>query len=160
MIAKTFTSNRLVDSNSRPDRRFGGKALAALSIGLAVSLTGCNDEEVRLPTYKVSGKVVRNGTGVANATVVFHANRTELGLVKPRAITTSDGSFEMTTYEASDGAPFGEYEVSVEQWLTDKPDEGPRNRLPTALGNPAKSGLKAIVAATENVLKPFELKSR
>lgn len=34
------------------------------------------------------------------------------------------------------------------------------NRSPTALGNPAKSGLKAIVAATENVLKPFELKAR
>ena len=159
MVARISISNRLLHSNSRPHRRFAGKALAALTIGLAVSFTGCNDVEVRLPTHKVSGKVVRNGTAVANATVVFHANPTELGLIKPRAITKADGSFELTTYEAKDGAPCGVYEVSVEQWLTDKPDEGPRNRLPTALSNPAKSGLKAIVAATENVLKPFDLKA-
>ncbi len=160
MIAKTITSNRLVDSNSRPKYRFTGKALAALWMGLAVNFTGCNDGEVRLPTHKVSGKVLKNGTGVANATVVFHANRTELGFMKPRAITKTDGSFELTTYKANDGAPFGEYEVSIEQWLTDRPDEGPRNRLPTALGNPAKSGLKATVARTENHLKPFELKAK
>jgi len=160
MIKNKFFSNRRVDLNPRFHLRFTGKGFVALSVGLAVTFIGCGESEFRLPTHKVSGRVVRNGKGVANATVVFHANRTEQGFIKPRAITKPDGSFELTTYEATDGAPIGEYGVSIEQWLTDKPEEGPRNRLPIALGNPSKSGLKATVAASENVLKPFELKTR
>ena len=96
---------------------------------MTVMFLGCEKREARLPTFKVSGKVVQKGKAVPNATVIFHANRTEEGFIKPRAITKPDGTFELTTYESGDGAPAGTYEVSIEQWLRAKPEESPENRL-------------------------------
>ncbi len=133
-----------------------GLGLAMLCVTVMVS--GCEKGEARLSTFKVSGKVVQKGKAVPNATVVFHANRTEEGFIKPRAITKPDGTFELTTYESGDGAPAGTYEVSIEQWLRAKPEESPENRLPAVLSNPTTSGLKATVADAVNDLSPFELK--
>lgn len=132
--------------------------LLALLVCSIVSAVGCSDGEVRLSTHKVSGTILRKGAGVANATVIFHPCESERGFPKPRAITRADGSFEMTTYEASDGAPVGEYQISVEQWIRTKPEESPTNRLPPSLSQSSSSGLKAIVAASENRLPPFVLK--
>ena len=133
-------------------------AMFSVLLSVIVLMSGCSERDVRLPTHKVSGKVTQNGKGVPNATVILHANRTEEGFIKPRAITKQDGSFELTTYESGDGAPVGDYEVSIEQWVRVQPDEPPANRLPPALSKPSTSGLKAVVAAAEKTLSPFELK--
>ena len=149
--------NTLRNGNRRP-RSLGLFGLSLTMLCMTAMFVGCEKREARLPTFKVSGKVVQKGKAVPNATVIFHANRTEEGFIKPRAITKPDGTFELTTYESGDGAPAGTYEVSIEQWLRAKPEESPENRLPAVLSNPSTSGLKATVADAVNDLSPFELK--
>lgn len=134
------------------------KLLVIVACCCIVTASGCAKEESRLPTHKVSGKVVKKGVGVPNATVVFHAKNPQEGFLKPRAISNANGEFTLTTYDSGDGAPIGEYEVTIEQWLNDNPLIGATNRLPAKLGTPNTSGLKANVAATQNTLSPFEVR--
>lgn len=128
-----------------------------IALVLCTSSFGCGKREIRLPTHKVSGKVVQDGTGVPNATVVFHAKQVLEGFVKPRGITDANGAFTLTTYESDDGSPVGDYEVTVEQWLNDNPEAGATNRLDPKFSAPSTSGIKATVAAGENSLPAFEL---
>ena len=131
--------------------------LSCVVVCLCAFISGCGKSEVRLPVYKVSGKVVQNGTGLANASVVFHAKEKKEGFVAPRATTAADGSFELTTYAKGDGAPVGDYQVTISLWVTDKPEIGATNHLPPELSLPESSGLKATVAASENALEPFKI---
>lgn len=139
-------------------RKRGRQILFVLLAGCVSATAGCGQGESRLPTHKVTGKVVKNGAGIPNATVIFHAKNPPKDFVKPRAISTVDGTFVLTTYESGDGAPVGEYEVTLEQWLNDNPQVGATNRLPQKLGSPDTSGIKATVAANENTLAPFEVR--
>ena len=79
------------------------------------------------------------------------------------ALVKDDGSFVLGTYGKEDGAPPGEYRVSV-QWLvqTQKIEtEGnplPRNLLPARYGNFETSGLDVQIQQGENVLPALQLK--
>jgi hypothetical protein len=119
---------------------------------------GCGESE---PLYPVTGKVLLDGKPAAHATVVFHPVAAKPGAVRPRAKVEPDGSFKLTTYEANDGAPAGEYRVTVELWLSSgRGDEGPTSRLPAKFANPESSGLTATVTAGPNELKPFTVTKR
>lgn len=137
--------------------------LIRLGIGclfLCTTVPGCGKKEVRLPVFKVTGKVIRQGEPLQQVTVVFHGKKgleTTEGFIRPRGITDANGVFSLTTYVADDGAAEGEYEVSFEQWINDNPDKGPSNRLAPELGRPESSGIRATVTAGENSLSPFEL---
>ncbi|MFO0846454.1 MAG: carboxypeptidase-like regulatory domain-containing protein [Gemmataceae bacterium] len=124
---------------------------------LALGLSSCGDG--RKPTFPVSGKVVLGDKPVANATVVFHPAGGDANELRPRATTQADGTFRLTTYDGNDGAPAGEYRVTVELWLSSgRGDEGPTSRLPAKFARPETSGLAATVAAGPNELKPFGIK--
>jgi hypothetical protein len=130
-------------------------AVVAL-VGIAA---GCGGEARRKPTFPVSGKVLDGSKPVANATVVFHpVGGVEADVPKPRGTTAADGSFTLTSYDGNDGAPAGEYRVTVEQWLAGRPDEGPSNRLNAKLAKPESSGLTASVSTGPTELKPFDVK--
>ena len=74
--------------------------------------------------------------------------------------TGPDGTFTLTTYDAADGAPAGEYRVTVELWRsTGRGDEGPTNRLNPKYARPESSGLTATVSAGPTDLKPITLKN-
>ncbi len=132
--------------------------LIIVSACISCVLMGCSKGEQRLPTHQVVGKVLRKGAGLPNATVVFHAKDSAKGFFKPRATTNANGEFVLTTYESGDGAPAGEYEVTLEQWIFLNPEVGATNRLPNKLGVPSTSGLKATVAKTANSIPAFELR--
>jgi hypothetical protein len=134
-------------------------ALAAVATGV-VLLSGCGRDGVKL--YPVTGKVLVNGNPAANAMVVFHpVGAVAADAVRPRATVGSDGSFTLTTHQAGDGAPPGEYRVTVELWLSSgKGDESPTSRLPAVYARPESSGLSATVNAGPTELQPFNLKSR
>lgn len=128
-------------------------ASVATSAGI---LSSCQRNETREPTYAVSGQVLDGKKPVANATVIFHpTSGTGPQVIKPRGTTRADGTFALTTYDGHDGAPAGEYRVTVEQWLAGRPDEGPISRLAARFANPATSGLTATVTAGPTELKPF-----
>src|SRR5688572_26246860 len=83
----------------------GGVAMAA------AALVGCGGvKDGRPERASVSGKVLRMGQPVAGATVVFEP----VGST-PAASGETDaaGRFQLTTFDANDGAVAGEYKVSV-----------------------------------------------
>jgi hypothetical protein len=133
--------------------------LASLGL-LALGLPACSKEEARKPTFPVTGKVQLGNKPLAHASVVFHpVGESGPDVVKPRGKTDADGSFTLTTYDGNDGAPAGDYRVTVELWLSSgKGDEGPTSRLPEKYARPEKSGLSARVDAGPTELKPFDLK--
>jgi hypothetical protein len=125
----------------------------------ALGLASCTRGDGRKATVPVAGKVLVNGKPAEHATVVFHpVGGAGPDAVRPRGKVGPDGAFALTTYDGGDGAPAGEYRVTVELWLAGRPDEGPSNRLPAKYADPATSGLTATVGAGPTDLKPFELK--
>lgn len=123
-------------------------------------LLACGCGSGRKPVFPITGKVLVNGKPAAHAMVVFHpVGENGPDVVKPRGKVETDGSFTLTTYDGNDGAPAGDYQVTVEQWLSSgKADEGPSNRLPARYAKPDTSGLTAKVNPTPNTLEPFALK--
>ncbi len=127
--------------------------------GLAVGLASCGQSEDRKPTFAVSGRVLDGSKPLAHATVVFHPlDRADAAAPKPRGKTDETGTFWLTTYDADDGAPAGKYQVTIEQWATPNPEQGPVNRVPAKFANPAGSGFTADVATGSNEPKVFTLK--
>lgn len=141
----------------------------AVKLILAICLSGCGSNDSRLETHPVSGSVFINGEPASGCTVTFVPRDAELrGAVIPAGSTDESGTFQLTTYETGDGAPAGEYGVSliweatswpsmnaeggIDPVVTVRPD-----RLLNRLSSPEKSGLKATVVEGENALEPFRL---
>lgn len=108
----------------------------------------------RRPTYPVRGKVFFDGCPVPNAQVVFHyfAPAEKTYQHAGDALTEADGSFVLSTYTAGDGAPVGQYAVTVvapEPLLDPQGKPGP-NRLPERYAKPDTSGLRVQVRDVAN----------
>ena len=120
--------------------------------------------------HPVSGQVLYQGKPTSNATVVLHrtqaapAVETNSGevIVAPNPQGTCDktGKFQLYTYAFGDGAPVGDYIVTV-SWQ-DPEGRGREDNYPELLPkryqSSKMSGLKAQLNKGENVLPPFELK--
>jgi hypothetical protein len=122
-------------------------------LGLALVCAGCAKNNGRVPVFPVQGQVLLNGKPVPHAFVVFHpvadSPHTEL---RPRAHAEDDGTFSLSTYDNSDGAPAGDYLVTVQAYRaqTENDNGSSTNLLPAAYANPATSKLTARVTAGEN----------
>ena len=142
--------------------------LAFIVIGLAVLSSGCGGETSPKPVFPVSGKVLVDGKPAAHATVILHpVGESGPDVVRPRAQVGPDGTFTVSTYGSGDGAPAGEYAVTVEWWLTNAAagkgrgdDLPPANRLPARYASAASSGLKATVGEGATELEAFRLSRR
>ncbi len=100
----------------------GYAAAGLLLLGFDV---GCHKSNSR-PVFPVRGQFVFQGRPLAGAFVVFHPlDGSEPLTVEPRAHTGQDGRFVLTTYATGDGAPAGEYAVTV-QWPEERPGEEDR----------------------------------
>lgn len=136
--------------------RFSKILLVLALVTSAPLFTGCSKKETRKPVFVVTGKVTYNSSPIENATVVFHPVGDDT--LKSRGKTDAQGNFKLTTYDTDDGAPAGEYRVTVELWLAGRPDEGPSNRLPAIYAKPESSGLKATVNKAPTEIPTFEIK--
>jgi len=136
---------------------------AAWCAALAL-LVGCGGDSSGVAVHPVAGKVVVRGAPAAGAKVVFYTT----GLQDPRtpipqATAGDDGAFQLTSYQPGDGAPAGEYRVTIE-WPAPLPPGvnpemyGPQDRLGGRYATPDKSGLTATVSEGNNELPPFDLK--
>lgn len=114
----------------------------------------------RKPTVPVRGRVVFNGAPVPGAKVTFNtveAATKKVGTVSD-ATVEEDGTFVMSTHEAWDGTPVGEYSVTIvlRQPLYDEKGQPGVNRLPGKYASVFTSGLKASIKSGTNDLQ-FEL---
>lgn len=127
-------------------------------------LSACNSHPEREPVYPVRGKVLVHGKPAAGAWVAFHriAELTNRQALKPRAQTDKSGEFQLSTYDSKDGAPAGDYAVTV-YW----PGPLPKGSSPSDLGPDRLSGryasatqteLRVTIKEGENQLKAFDLK--
>jgi hypothetical protein len=78
---------------------------------------GCSgSSDGRVTVYPVSGRVLVGGEPAAGARVVLYPVSQELkgsGMPTPAATTDDDGEFNLRSFGPEDGAPEGEYKVTV-----------------------------------------------
>jgi hypothetical protein len=108
-----------------------------------------------------TGQVFVGGRPAANATVIFYPQGVKDVKAYPAATVAPDGSFRVTTHKDGDGAPEGDYIVTI-VWPEDKrPDAEKEDDRPDRLGgrfaDPATSPLRASVKKGKNDLARFDL---
>lgn len=78
--------------------------------------SGCEKRIKRLPVYQVSGKILVNGEPAEHAQISLQPIKTPAKgerVIIPNAVALADGTFNVGTYTGSDGAPAGEYSITV-----------------------------------------------
>jgi hypothetical protein len=126
---------------------------------LGLALAGCSRSD-RIPVYPVHGKVRVGGEPAAEAFVEFHPAE---GNPAPAWIVgqvDGEGNFALSTYVSGDGAPEGEYIVTI----TWKKRGGPLNefsgpdRLKGRYADPKTSKLRFRVEKKSlNEVPPYDL---
>jgi hypothetical protein len=93
--------------------------LAAATAAALLLLASCGGDRDLRKTYPVTGTVTVDGKPApAGVLVSLHPQFTETDRlpIHPKGATDDAGRFKITTYNTDDGAPEGEYVVTVE-WL-------------------------------------------
>lgn len=137
-----------------------------ISAGFVFLFSGCQGNDPSLPVVPYEGEVKINGKPIPGAMVVFHPKNNSDQVISPPTGTTDEaGKFRLTSKKDFDGAPEGDYSVTI-TWI--KPvalgakvregDESARNFLPAYLANPQTSGLVASVQKDRSQSKSFDLR--
>jgi hypothetical protein len=116
----------------------------------------------RVATHPVEGKLLLDGKPFQGATVAFYRYNkdTERYNHVCDGRTDEKGRFQMTTYYRFDGAPAGEFIVTVTKGQGyDEDGEPVKNQLPAAYATPAKSALRFTIKEGTNDVT-LELKSK
>jgi hypothetical protein len=147
-------------SVSRPVKRHGvGLFGAAL---LSIAITGCGDAKPKqVPVFPAKGTITFKGEPTAGAVIGLHPKAPPTDQYpSPRASVGVDGSFKITTYAGGDGAPEGDYAVTV---LWYKPikngndvTSGP-NVIPAKYMKAETTDIEVKIVAGENNLPPIQL---
>ena len=130
---------------------------------LSLVLSGCSAGKE--PVYPVHGKVLDGqDRPAAGALIIFNPlGQNGSSSLKPVGRVEEDGEFRLTTYTEEDGAPSGEYGVTI-LWPTPKKTpfgpEGP-DQLKGAYADPKNPKIRFTVGAnTENEVPTIRLKRR
>jgi hypothetical protein len=140
-------------------RRFVGAAL-----GLALLAAGCSKAPPeRVPVFPVQGTITFKGQPIVGGVVALHPKndaQSQGAPLTPHGNVGPDGTFAITTYDRADGAPEGDYVLTVSWYKPVKKGadvaSGP-NVIPPKYGSPETSDLEVKVAAGANTLKPIQL---
>lgn len=128
-------------------------ALGALPIGACSSTSGPTADS---PSHPVEGRVTVDGRPAAGVEVRLHPlNRSnDESAPRPQGTTDKDGRFRLGTGAGRDGAPSGQYLVTL-AW----PGPGGADRLKGTYAEPGGSGLTAIIEDSTTELPTFEVGS-
>ena len=82
-------------------------------VAVCMSAASCSNKG--LPLYPVHGRVLLDGKPMAGAMIILHpAGDVGLNGLRPRALADADGWFKIYTYSIGDGAPAGQYAVTIQ----------------------------------------------
>jgi len=100
----------------RCDMRRVHRALGAVVAFAALATAGCGGGRSFPKTFPVKGTVLVNGQPAGDVMVILNRISPDKLSVQttPQALTNSKGEFLLTSYNAEDGAPEGEYVVTIE----------------------------------------------
>lgn len=135
-----------------------------------LALSGCGSEYQydTIATQPVHGKIIINDVPAEGALIRFHPDSPQAGAeypLMPSAKANEEGVFELTTYEGPDGAPVGQYTVTVQwpdrQW---RPADGsmpppPPDRLMGKYADAQTSEIHYTVVQGENDVPPIVLEN-
>ncbi len=143
----------LPSSHRRSKFLTGGVAL------VIVLVAGCG--ESRKSVFPVEGQVLDSeGKPAAGAKVIFHPlDDKDPKAVCPVGTVNDAGKFLLTTYVKSDGAPAGNYAVTIE-WRPPPPQPfapAPEDKLQGRFASVGKSPFKATIGKEPTTLEPFRL---
>lgn len=124
---------------------------------LTLRLPACSRKEKGPPLYPVRGQVFVQGKPAVKADVFFHplVNR-DPRAPHPHARVNASGAFQAGTRRANDGAPAGEYAVTI-VWTPAEDVEDPPDLLGGRYRDPETSPLRVQVQEKTNELPPFNL---
>lgn len=121
---------------------------------------GCSSND-EVPVHPVQGKLVYRGRPIAEATVVLHSKGGPQRGQRPLAYTDAQGRFTLTTTRPGDGAPPGEYVVTVELrapvTVGDEQVREGRHLLPPRYSRAETSPLRLRVVPGENPMTTLTL---
>jgi hypothetical protein len=120
----------------------------------------CSACQKGVETYPVTGQILVGDQPASFAVVTFHPVNAPKEAPRPVATTDKEGKFKLTTFKEGDGAPPGQYQVTVTWRLVTQPDgdEGSAvNQLPDRYAQAKTSNLTATVGSGTNALEPFRL---
>lgn len=113
-------------------------------------------------TTKVSGSVTVDGAPVKDLWVTLHSTDASNKL-RPRAQTDPQGRFQITSYIGGDGAPPGDYAITIE-WLRFSRLGGAGwvgpDKLNNQFSDPKTTALKVTVKESPIDLPVFELTTK
>jgi hypothetical protein len=142
-------------------------------LAMVVTITGCGRGETdqqllkRLvpnasATKPVTGIVTVDGVPVKDLWVTLHPTDPEQKL-RPRAQTDPQGRFQITTYVGGDGAPSGDYTITIE-WLRFSRLGGAGwvgpDKLDNQYSDPKTTSLKVTVKDAPVELPAFQLTTK
>ncbi len=133
--------------------RFFYSSTLLLSISLSL-LPGCGGE-TGPKCHPVEGKIVYQNQPLAEAMVVFHPLTPPIEKTpQPVATTNAEGRFVMTTLRSGDGAPAGEYAITIElrepRLVGEEVVRDGPNLLPPKYASPAETPLRHKVVPGKN----------
>lgn len=126
---------------------------------VCLSVAGCSgQDDWQASTYPARGSVVINGEPPVNLIVTFHPVDASVDVrqSEPWGIVKEDGSYSLRTYEPDDGAPPGEYQVTL-LWRNDLKVPDGKDRLGFAYSKPEQSQWRFTVKKGKNTFPPIEL---
>jgi hypothetical protein len=151
-----------------------GRCTFVVCIGLlATSLSaGCGKSRPeikgKMPVFPVKGKVMIDGQPMAGATVLFYPTQDfpkGSAQQRPRAVAGDDGTFQVSTYDNNDGAPAGEYRVTISwkgdtQGLNNEQQADLPEKAPETVLHARTSKLRVEVKNGDNSLPAWDLTER
>jgi hypothetical protein len=138
---------------------------AVLALALAALFGSACGRQDRVPVQEARGRVLCDGKPLGAALVALHpVGNTDPAAPHPIAYSDKDGTFSLTSYDGKDGAPPGEYVVTVEWRYRERAEyesaEIPRNRLPIRFSNPTQSPLRVRIDSGASDLGDLKVTSR
>jgi len=134
-------------------------------------ISGCGEElsfKSTVPVFPASGKILYLGKPLAGVILIFHSTDVNQK-IKSQATTDEDGKFVATTFKTADGAPEGDYTITLvvpsnesdstrEDAATERQFRKERPvRFPSKYQNPATSPLKVKVSKNQPDLGILEI---
>ena len=135
---------------------------------MALTVFGCGEttDSIARQVFPASGIVTYKGKPIPDASIRLHpVNPPDDGkpFYSPRGKVDDNGTYTLSTYTPDDGAPPGEYMVSV-SWLgpldgvSEDEEDRLKERLPRKYNFAETSGLKLTITEGDNTLQEIALK--
>jgi hypothetical protein len=123
---------------------------------ISMAMCGCTGSKTK--AVPVSGTVLLGDQPAANAVVIFHPVNGAADAPRPTARTDEKGHFTLTTTKTGDGAPPGEYRVTIAAYQAI--EDNIVNLLPAKYAKPETSELKATIEKGTKEIPAFRLELR